>query len=195
MRTYNYYYVSTVLVVKLESEPLQENENLEEEILSLGKEDFAEDKSENWNLTPNPDPNPPPSVRGKLCRASFFVGVRLDTLLYSVQNLRTGLGLFTGSEVQGPNARISKKLIRNFYDAAAIGVLSSAYVVFVLKSGTAYPQWGNRHRTYLVYDARKSFETLCEFLYSNEYNVGGGVYEIAPNSVKERRARKGIKTG
>lgn len=134
-------------------------------------------------------------MKGKLCRASIYVAVRLDTLLYSLTDLRKGLGLLTGTEVQGGNARVTKKLIRNFFDAAAIDVFSSAYLTFELKTGPAYGPWGNRHRTYVAYDDHKSFDHVCDFLYSAEFGIGPGKYTISPNLVRERRSRRGRKTG
>ncbi len=151
-------------------------------------------KKESWDssLLAEAGENP---VKGKFCRASIYVGVKLDTLLYSITELRKGLGILTGSEVHGANSRITKKLVRNFFDAAAINVFSSAYATFELKTGPAFPSWGTRHKTYVAYDAHKSFGEICEFLYSGEFKIGQGTYIISPNSVRERRARRGIKTG
>lgn len=193
MRSFSYYYVVCPLTVKLEGEPFSPSNVLDFDKLQNDKEELGAGKNENWEnlLTEEPGENP---VRGKLCSASIFIGVRLETLLYSLEPIRRGLGLFTGTEVQGENTRITKKLVRNFFDAAAIDAFSSAYATFELRSGTAYPAWGNRHKTYLAYDAHKSFDTISEFLYSTDFVIRGGTYKIVQNSVKERRARRGIKT-
>lgn len=195
MKNYDYFYVTCQIIARLESEPLTETDWLLEEEETFRELEEVELKGEEWNPSVNPTPPVRPSVKGKLCRASFYAGVRLDKLLYMQSEVRKGLGLLIGEELRGANARTTKKLFRNFFDAAAIDVFSSAYVTFEKKSGATYFPWGERHKTYVAYDARKSFDNICEYLYSAEFKIGEGLYTVVPNSVKERRARRGIKTG
>jgi hypothetical protein len=202
MRSFDYFYVSCHITGRLESEPLSESNWFFEKdgpLFTLSGRALEKEKGElrekQLNSSQNSTPPVGPGVKGKICRVSFYVGVRLEKLLYSQPEVRKGLGLLIGDDLKGANARTTKKIVRNFFDAAAMNIFSSVYVTFEKKSGTTYIFWGERHKTYVAYDARKSFDKICEYLYSTEFKIGQGVYTVVPKSVKERRARRGVKTG
>lgn len=88
------------------------------------------------------------------------------------------------------DARISKNLISVYSSAAALGIVSSVYVIFVAKEeGHIYSTWEKRYKTYI---AQKELYELAQLLYGTEFKIGPDSipYMIEKNSIRIKRAKR-----
>jgi hypothetical protein len=88
-------------------------------------------------------------------------------LLYKNKKFRNSLGLFFKSDLNLADARISKNLISVYSSAAALGIVSSVYVIFGAKEeGHIYSTWEKRYKRYI---AQKELYELAQLLYGTEF--------------------------
>jgi hypothetical protein len=163
--------------VRIVTEPRNPTENFENKLVDSKKKKTNENKGNTTQI-------------GKLCRGEYYLGIRLNTLLYTNKQFRNSLGLFIESDLNLADAGISKKLIPVYSSAAALGIVSSVYVIFVAKEeGHIYLTWGKRYKTYIVFSAQKQLDELAQLLYGTEFQIGPDSipYTIEKNSIRIKK--------
>lgn len=207
-KKYSYYYVQAKVTVKLITEPEDipavspsvswneeiTKENKSENISLMGEEgeskvfNFIEGQGEGENPSPR-------SVIGKCSLAYYYLGIRLDSLLYQNEGLRNILGFYNIEFITSTERILTTKVIRNANNALALNVVDCYYVVFqAVDESLIYPQWGKEHKTYIYFDKGKDVNVLKQELLRYQLKVGPSeaLYVLQGNSFKPRRLRKGV---
>lgn len=146
-------------------------------------------------VNPNPTPNPPSPTIGKYASVYYYLGIRLDTLLYSNEGLRNILGFYDIGYITRAERVITTKIIRNSSDALALNVVDCNYAIFRAKDpSVTHPSWGERQKTYLFFDKTKDASEVKQQLLEYELKVdpSQAVYLLEGDSFKPRRLRKGV---
>ena len=200
--TYQHYYVRTPVTNRItEILDLSAGKNLSvkeetrpELIDSLDSLDdstsFEEEKEE---LSSDGNPQPAPGIVGLNCKSYFYVGFRLNTLLYGNKTTRNSLGFYFLDALPDKEKALFFKFVRNRNNVIALDFVSN--VPLTLKAvdpNSKYEAWGVTHRTHMLFSNTLTLMETRKVLYNATFKIGKlkRKYKVIPNSIVMRHSRK-----
>lgn len=181
-----------------------EDDDLEKFNLEIDETEYAEDADPNPEPGPDPGPDPGPApgpgpgppiidVVGKITRISYYVGIRLDDLLYQDAAFRKKIGLKMRGEITTRDNRLSRRFMRSFPAAVAFGAFKVFTVAFIpVDPARTDEAWGNRKIGTIVTSAILSREEVDNALLEAKFPIGqtGAIYSIESDSIRPKNSRK-----
>jgi hypothetical protein len=202
---YDIYFTRVTVTARIDSTPSSIEEAKEQEVTTMDGATLEGNPVETAELKvvdrvefePSPNPDPGPGERGKIADVSFFVGVKLEKLLYDGTTFRKNIGLSTFDDIKGQDKKVSQKILRKYNEAAALDFVSSVYITLKAVDATKiYAPWKETHRTHLVFNAKIDTDKITRIIYDTTFRIGTDKieYKVVRNSIKPRRSRKSAQT-
>ena len=202
INTYVHVYVKAPVVVRITSTPtpltadnlVLNGDGNPDVVYSFDNvEDATSLQEEVVDLSADPNPDPAPSVVNFGCKAEFYAGFRLSTLLYGDKAFRNKLGLYYFEDLGSGDRKLSYKFVRNSNTMVALDFVTRVSLTLkAVDPNAKYEAWGQTHRTYVVYANTITLADAKEILYRATFEIGElkKKYKVMPNSIVRHHSRK-----